>query len=625
MAQRIQLRRGPAAEWASVNPVLGVGEPGVESDTGKMKLGDGTTPWNSRPYASKGDKGDPGPAGIADDASVAQQVTNGTATKAALTATYDQDFWNALRHGVKGDGAADDGAATNAFLAAATAAGKTAFFPPNMVIRSTVTITPPANAKVMALGATFRCETPGSADELLGFLNVSNIDWTGGTFDGNKAAYATATEWRHAVNIIGSSSLRLRAMTATNAKGDGFYVGDDTAPCRDILFQDMRGKANARNGLALIAVKNFRDFGSVYEEQDGIHPMAGLDIEPNQLGTLIDQISFTSVRFINNKQYGAMVSLRDAPTVRQGGITFTDCIFDGNGGKLAGNGDYNVRLHNPRDVRFFGGQINNGFAEGVYFTGSFGDGVHFFGTEIAKNGKEGMRCAVPMANLELVGARVHDNSQAAPGTYDGIGIEVGTGVTVIGTTSTGASQRYGLRTLPGVSKLTGYGNNFDGNGTGNTSFADDITTRMIIARSASRLGPSTVVGQFDIERAAAGDSAHTVKITGDAQPRLLIRADGDIRIGDGTTAGDVRLYRSAPDTLRTNDNMTVDKVLTVAETLTMSGTAGLGYAELREQTAAVSNPVADRARIYLKDNGAGKTQMVVKFATGADIVLATEA
>lgn len=92
MAQRIQLRRGTAAEWSAANPVLAVGEPGVESDTGRQKLGDGVTAWNSRPYASKGDKGDQGAPGIADDASVAQQVTNGTATKAALSATYAPAF-----------------------------------------------------------------------------------------------------------------------------------------------------------------------------------------------------------------------------------------------------------------------------------------------------------------------------------------------------------------------------------------------------------------------------------------------------------------------------------------------------------------------------------------------------
>jgi len=54
MAVQIQLRRGTAAQWTSANPVLASGEVGIETDTSKQKFGDGTTAWNSLPYASGG-------------------------------------------------------------------------------------------------------------------------------------------------------------------------------------------------------------------------------------------------------------------------------------------------------------------------------------------------------------------------------------------------------------------------------------------------------------------------------------------------------------------------------------------------------------------------------------------
>lgn len=47
---RIQLRHDTAANFASVNPVLLAGEVGVETDTNKMKIGDGTTAYNSLDY-----------------------------------------------------------------------------------------------------------------------------------------------------------------------------------------------------------------------------------------------------------------------------------------------------------------------------------------------------------------------------------------------------------------------------------------------------------------------------------------------------------------------------------------------------------------------------------------------
>ena len=49
---RIQLRRGTAANWTSVNPVLAAGEAGFESDTRKIKVGDGSTSWTSLDYVS---------------------------------------------------------------------------------------------------------------------------------------------------------------------------------------------------------------------------------------------------------------------------------------------------------------------------------------------------------------------------------------------------------------------------------------------------------------------------------------------------------------------------------------------------------------------------------------------
>lgn len=50
MAGRIQLRRGTAANWTSADPVLASGEVGFETDTGKFKVGDGSTAWSSLGY-----------------------------------------------------------------------------------------------------------------------------------------------------------------------------------------------------------------------------------------------------------------------------------------------------------------------------------------------------------------------------------------------------------------------------------------------------------------------------------------------------------------------------------------------------------------------------------------------
>lgn len=63
MAIKIQLRRGTASEWTSANPVLMEGEMGVETDTLKVKLGDGSSTWTSLAYFTQGVKGDTGATG----------------------------------------------------------------------------------------------------------------------------------------------------------------------------------------------------------------------------------------------------------------------------------------------------------------------------------------------------------------------------------------------------------------------------------------------------------------------------------------------------------------------------------------------------------------------------------
>jgi hypothetical protein len=54
MANAIQNRRDIAANWTTVNPIPYDGQICLETDTGKRKLGDGVTEWNSLPYESTG-------------------------------------------------------------------------------------------------------------------------------------------------------------------------------------------------------------------------------------------------------------------------------------------------------------------------------------------------------------------------------------------------------------------------------------------------------------------------------------------------------------------------------------------------------------------------------------------
>jgi hypothetical protein len=54
MTTRIKFRRDTSGNWTSADPILADGEPGLETDTRKLKYGNGTSTWTVLPYASGG-------------------------------------------------------------------------------------------------------------------------------------------------------------------------------------------------------------------------------------------------------------------------------------------------------------------------------------------------------------------------------------------------------------------------------------------------------------------------------------------------------------------------------------------------------------------------------------------
>ena len=98
MTSVIQVKRGTASAWTSANTVLAAGEVGFETDTKKMKVGDGSTAWTSLGYTvTDGDitgvtagtglsgGGNSGAVTLAIDSTVATLTGSQTLTNKTLT------------------------------------------------------------------------------------------------------------------------------------------------------------------------------------------------------------------------------------------------------------------------------------------------------------------------------------------------------------------------------------------------------------------------------------------------------------------------------------------------------------------------------------------------------------
>lgn len=158
MATRLQLRRGTAAEWTTTDPVLSSGEPGFETDTNKMKFGDGSTAWSSLDYFAA----DAPAGGSTGSSGGGTGDTGGGGVPAAwLQATATSSTWVAL-----GEGAADATTTSNRFVAMGYDAATSQITGTDWVaLGHRVAVNQEAGSRWVALGAE------------AGFDNVSGNDW----------------------------------------------------------------------------------------------------------------------------------------------------------------------------------------------------------------------------------------------------------------------------------------------------------------------------------------------------------------------------------------------------------------------------------------------------------------
>ena len=196
---QIQIRRGTAASWTSANPTLAAGEFGFETDTNKLKCGNGTTAWTGLSYLNNdGDitgvtagtgisgGGTSGTVTVSIDTSVtadlstAQTLTNKTLTTPTITQGTSTPSFSANAYTlVSGD-------AGKALLASNSSTAGTVYVPTNASVayaigtqitiiqtgsgQLTVTATSSGTTTILSTGATAaspKCRVQYSALTLL--------------------------------------------------------------------------------------------------------------------------------------------------------------------------------------------------------------------------------------------------------------------------------------------------------------------------------------------------------------------------------------------------------------------------------------------------------------------------
>ena len=384
---RIQVRRGAAATWTGVNPILAAGEPGHETDTGRGKVGDGATAWTALPYTA-------GPPGVFD-----------------------------VRHyGAKGDGVTDDTAAFSAAVAAANAlnlsgtgaagvVGVTVYVPDGRYrLAGPVTpITRPGvnikgasdNGSALLLshdGPTF---TWGSATEMPIGGGISNL----------KVEYPSAPSAAAVVvNAYQASRLRFADLLLVNV-GTLLSLGTSAAlTASSVHVNDVRGYVH-NGGRPVIAARHG----------------AGLHLHAVQL--FVGGVDAPAINRTSTMTTVSGTTVVDLTTGTWDTVQITGCFLERfyrglNLTPPSGAVASNVHIANTymdyiRDTPIFAAPASGGVVAGITVTGSWlaaweGDGVALNGPGVVRGVDIGA-CTLPSAGSHSVKVNagsdinIHDN------------------------------------------------------------------------------------------------------------------------------------------------------------------------------------------------------------------------
>lgn len=115
---------------------------------------------------------------------------------------------------------------------------------------------------------------------------------------------------------------------------------------------------------------------------------------------------------------------------------------------------------------------------------------------------------------------------------------------------------------------------------------------------------------LNVAAAASGTLIYNQKVGAEVINRYQVRGDGQLSWGSGSGAVDSNLYRSAANTLKTDDNLIVDLALNVNGTTTAAGALNVTGAATLSSTLAVTGNATVTGNLAV--TGVGGVQYVSK-------------
>ena len=482
--ERLQLRRGTGTDWATYNPVLADGEPGYDKTTGWVKYGNGVNTWQDLPWANVGPEGEQGPAGVADDASMAAVAGNpASAFRGELSATYGLKPDNGNRaigkgelvinvkdYGAVGDGVANDTAALQSAGNAAIAANIPLLIP-NGVYKATAAIVYDGSISIQGTGTISSSHVVGPTVQIKNATKGYVLD----------VKFAGTAAVRDAVNrnlqIKDCSNMTIMGVETYGGGSTGIFIegGNRISVTDSIVHDTLADGIHVTKGAASVSVSGNKVYST---GDDGIAvvsyladgaPCTDVTIQGNTVkggkarGITVAggiRIGITG-NSINGTSASGIIIVEDTTysTYTPTDVTVTANPITDAGQTLPriGNG-FGIEVANGASrVTLTGNTVHNSYNKGISVTSP---GVNIIGNTVSLAGDAGIN--IGASKTTVVGNKVYDSAKtgivtAAAGLAD-INVSHNT-VVDSNTTSTAGLDGINIGASGVVTNVTIIGNN----------------------------------------------------------------------------------------------------------------------------------------------------------------------
>lgn len=218
---------------------------------------------------------------------------------------------------MKNDDITDNTDAYNAMLEYASLNELPLFLPKGTYLIDPLrTITIPSNSHLhFDQGATLKAiNTNEQTYQIVRMHDVENISITGfATVIGDRNENQTPSgEWGMGFSIKGAKDVHIENPTAKDCWGDGFYIGrtNNKSFCENITIINPTADNNRRQGMSIISVKGLRILNPKMLNTNGTAPEAGIDIEPNEIDEILQDVVIENIYTENNAGAGVHLHLK---------------------------------------------------------------------------------------------------------------------------------------------------------------------------------------------------------------------------------------------------------------------------------------------------------------------------